>query len=185
MQTQASDNQSNHAHNPLWKDIERNKISHSVAHYLMAIDTIIKELHYCKAADIARKLQISRNAVSLRLNPLTQLQLISISDNKRISLTDSGKAVVNNIIAARRVSKKFLTDFLGVDSDIAEADSCKIEHLISDEMRDALLKLMQFTQEQKETSAPFLQAFKQFSLHCDGKCEPCNICHSECLIKQA
>ena len=166
----------------LWKSIEHNKISHSVAHYLMAIDTIVKELHYCKASDIARRLQISRNAVSLRLNPLVQMDLIHIDASKKIYLSDSGQRVVNNIISSRRVTKKFLTNFLNIDDQVAEEDSCKIEHLISDQMRIGLLSLMQFTQEQAHISAPFLQALQEFTLHCDGKAQPCSLCHSQCLI---
>lgn len=168
----------------LWKAIEQNKISHSVAHYLMAMDMIIKELHYCKSADIARKLQVSRNAVSLRLKPLVQMDLVYIDKNKKIFLTEQGKIVVNDVISARKVIKRFLTGFLYISDEVAEKDSCKVEHLISEQTRTALLKLMQFVDEQPQLSQQFINSLADFSVHCKGKAEPCPLCHSQCILQK-
>ena len=164
----------------VWKTFEQNTISHSVAHYLMAIDAIVRKRSECRAADISRLLSVSRNAVSLQLQTLFKQDLAQI-DDRRISLTKKGLDAVDHLIAMRRAFRFMLVEFLGVDPDVAEQDSCKVEHLLSPETGAKLLKLVKFIGSNDAHAQEFLASLKQFKSQCSLD-QDCPICHSSCVI---
>jgi Mn-dependent DtxR family transcriptional regulator len=45
-----------------WREFERNDITHSAAHYLMAIDALREEYGYARVTDVADMLKVSRGA---------------------------------------------------------------------------------------------------------------------------
>lgn len=59
-----------HKANQVWKEFEENEITHSVAHYLMAIDELHKDFGYARAVDIAKELEISAASCSNGLKSL-------------------------------------------------------------------------------------------------------------------
>lgn len=168
----------------VWKNFSEHKITHSIAHYLMAIDEASdNQEEGCKSVQVAKILGVSRNAVSLQLRSLQQHDLVTFSETKLIKLSKRGLSVVNNIVTARRSMKRFLVEFLGIAEDIAEKDSCKVEHLISQETRNALVKLMQFVSNENQLSDPFIQALKNYQINCEeNKSHQCPICQHSCLL---
>jgi Mn-dependent DtxR family transcriptional regulator len=48
-----------HESNQVWKEFEENSISHSAAHYLLAIDQLREDNGYARSVDIARELDIT------------------------------------------------------------------------------------------------------------------------------
>jgi Mn-dependent DtxR family transcriptional regulator len=169
----------------VWKNFNQNQITHSIAHYLMAIDEASEGSEYgCKAVNVSRILGVSRNAVSLQLKTLQQHEFIHLSGNKLIALTERGKTVVNNVVAARRSVKRFLVQFLGVTEELAEQDSCKVEHLISQETRNGLAKLIQFVGDQPALATPFIEALNNYQVHCEEDSQHhCPLCQHGCLLK--
>jgi len=53
-----------HESNQVWKEFEENEITHSVAHYLMAIDELHEDVGYARAVDISKELEISAASCS-------------------------------------------------------------------------------------------------------------------------
>lgn len=53
-----------HESNQVWKEFEENSISHSVAHYLLAIDALKADNGYARSIDIARELDITPGSCS-------------------------------------------------------------------------------------------------------------------------
>src|SRR5688572_19037190 len=43
-----------------WREFENNPLSHSMAHYLMAIDALRNDLGYARSTDVAEMLDVSR-----------------------------------------------------------------------------------------------------------------------------
>ena len=56
-----------------------------------------------------------------------------------LTLTDTGRAVAENIYEKHTILSRFLMD-LGVDETTATEDACKMEHVISDTSFAALKK---------------------------------------------
>jgi Mn-dependent DtxR family transcriptional regulator len=124
-----------------WRAFEQNEISHSAAHYLMTVHSFLKGGFEPRPADLARRLGISRAAVSNQLKTLSTHGYLTIGETKRIELTSSGFALVERLNGKRIIVEDFLKNFLGLSANVAEEDSCKIEHLISEETAAALSRL--------------------------------------------
>lgn len=129
-----------------WREFEKNELTHSAAHYLMAIDSLREELGYARVTDVAEKLEVSRGAASMFITQLKKRGWVKEDPNRFLLLTDRGGAVVNLVEHNFRIVSRFFTDFLKVEKDIAFADACKIEHLLSLETGKRLLGLMHFVE---------------------------------------
>jgi Mn-dependent DtxR family transcriptional regulator len=123
----------------VWREFERNEVTHSAAHYLLAVAAFGKSGRDPRAVDIARLLDVSRAAVSLQIRTLRDHGLADVGDDHRIHLTRTGADLVARIASKREVVRLFLVEVLGVDPETAERDACKIEHLISEQSSAALV----------------------------------------------
>ena len=70
---------------------------------------------------------------------LRENNYILFDESDRISLTEKGLEIAERIYTRHKVLTKILVN-LGVDEKTARQDACKIEHDISQESFDALLK---------------------------------------------
>lgn len=166
-----------------WKQYSAGTVSHSGAHYLMAVHQLHKELGYARGTDIAKQLDVSPPSAALALNRLQARGLVQEDRNRFCSLTEAGLQQVENILAHRRVLKHFFVDALGVDEITAEADACRTEHLISDTTSRKLVQFLNLL-----SIDPDLQHARD-RLHTMGQHTPCRfpdaceICESECVLK--
>lgn len=120
--------------NAVWKHFHDNPLTHSEAHYLMTIH----ETQNARASDLVKALRVSAPSVSQALKTLIKKGWITQHPDKQVSLTSNAEAVVEQILKNKAMMMDFFVNFLGVDKEVADADSCKIEHLISPETGQAL-----------------------------------------------
>lgn len=126
----------------IWKEFEHNQTTHSVAHHLMAIYDLLNEHGYARVTDVAKKLNITRGSASLTLKAIKEKGLVLEDENRFLLLAEPAKEIVQRIKDRNKIIKQFFIDVLKIDDEQAEIDSCKIEHLISDEVTQALKKYM-------------------------------------------
>lgn len=126
----------------IWKEFEHNQTTHSVAHHLMAIYDLLNEHGYARVTDVAKKLNITRGSASLTLKAIKEKGLVLEDENRFLLLAEPAKEIVQRIKDRNKILKQFFIDVLKIDDEQAEIDSCKIEHLISDEVTQALKKYM-------------------------------------------
>ena len=126
----------------VWREFERNEVTHSAAHYLLAVAAFAKSGRDPRAVDVARLLDVSRAAVSLQIRTLRDNGLVDVGDDHRIHLTRTGADLVARIASKREVVRQFLVEVLSVDPETAERDACKIEHLISEQSGAALIRFI-------------------------------------------
>lgn len=169
---------------PLWRAFEANEITHSGAHYLLAIH----ELSVCsvapRAADIARFLGVTRAAVSLQVRSLIDHGLIEYGPGRSVRLTGCGAGLVARVSSKREVLRALLGEVLQVRPATADEDACKIEHLISEESGAALVRLIHFLRSGHPAAQACLDAFHAASARCPGD-QRCDLCSSVCLIALA
>ncbi len=119
------------------------ELSHSMVHYLLTIHKLREERGYARVTDIARDLNLTKGSVSTALNNLKKKGLVREEDDtKFLLLTESGHTEVHRILSSRTLLYYFLKDFVGVSSEIAEHDSCMMEHLMSDETSKKFFEFM-------------------------------------------
>jgi len=107
-------------------------LSKSNEDYLEAILILERTEKKVKSVQIANMLGVSKPGVNKAMNVLKENQLIEKTDYSEITLTAKGREIANKVYGKHVLIKEFLIK-IGVSSKIAEEDSCKIEHVISDE----------------------------------------------------
>lgn len=142
-----------------WKEFESNPLTHSSAHYLMAAYELLADKGYCRAADIAKELEIARSSASLGIRMLVEKGYLKEDENKFLGMTENGKNLAEEIINRKVVFKRFFQDILKVKPHQAEIDTCKIEHLISSETGNALLAFMNFMSSDDPAIKKILEKF--------------------------
>jgi len=168
-------------HERTWRAFEANEITHSGAHYLLAVASFTKSGHAPRAADVARHLGVSRAATSTQLRSLQEHGMVETDADQRLHLTRAGADLVARVAGKREVLRVFLRDILAVREEIAELDACKVEHLLSEETSAALVRLIRFLRSDNPAAAACMRAFAETTARCpeDGRCE---LCDRVCLL---
>lgn len=145
-----------------WRDFEKNPVSHSAAHYLMAIGTLRHELGYARVTDVADRLEVTRAAASAALSQLKKRELVAEDPNRFLLLTDEGSRVVKQVELNFRTLSRFFEEVLRVTPEVARADACKMEHLMSLDTGRRLLCLMALMLDDPQHCATINQAMTEF-----------------------
>ncbi len=113
--------------------------------YLETILTLSKKHDIVKAIDIAEHLGYTKPSVSRAVSILKESNYIEIGDKFAITLTEEGRKIAETIALRHKVLCEFF-EKIGVDSKVADADACKIEHVISEE---SFIKIKEFVTQNK------------------------------------
>ncbi len=108
------------------------KLHASGEDYLEAILVLQKQKGMVRSVDMARHMGVSKPSVCHAVATLKNGGFLTMDDGFFLHLTNIGREVAEQIYEKHR----FFTERLiaaGVDPEIAEADACRIEHVISDE----------------------------------------------------
>lgn len=92
-----------------------------------------------RSVDIANELGFKKSSVSIAMKNLREKNHIVVSESGFITLTESGRAIAEEIYERHQFLSTWLTE-LGVDPAVATQDACKIEHVISRESFEAIKK---------------------------------------------
>ena len=108
------------------------KLHASGEDYLEAILVLQKQKGMVRSVDMARHMGVSKPSVCHAVATLKNGGFLTMDDGFFLHLTNIGREVAEQIYEKHR----FFTERLiaaGVDSEIAAADACRIEHVISEE----------------------------------------------------
>lgn len=117
-------------------------LTHSMAHYLLAIHKLKESKGYARVTDIAKEMNLTKGSVSTALNNLKKKDLVVEDDSKFLSLSETGHEEVHSILSSRTLLYYFFKDILGVSDETSHKDSCLMEHLLSPESREKFFKFM-------------------------------------------
>ena len=98
--------------------------------YLEAILVLQKKLGMVRSGDVARHMEVSKPSVCHAVATLRDGGFLTMDEDHFLHLTDVGREVAERIYERHC----FFTEQLiatGVDPKTAEADACRIEHIIS------------------------------------------------------
>lgn len=107
-------------------------LQESGENYLETILMLEEEFGFVRSVDIANKMNYSKASISRAMGILKDNGYITVVNN-RINLTAQGRAKASAIYERHLTITRFLEEILGVSSDNASTDACRIEHVISDE----------------------------------------------------
>ena len=108
------------------------KLHASGEDYLEAVLVLQKQKGIVRSVDVARHMDVSKPSVCHAVATLKDGGFLTMDDGFFLHLTNIGREVAEQIYEKHR----FFTERLiaaGVDPETAEADACRIEHVISEE----------------------------------------------------
>ena len=100
--------------------------------YLETIYVLSKAGGAVRSLDIAEYMNFSKPSVSRAVKLLREGQFIEVDGEGYITLTTAGTEIASKIYERHTLLTELLIK-IGVDSETAAEDACKIEHDISDE----------------------------------------------------
>ena len=95
-----------------------------------------------RSVDIAGELGVSKPSVSRAMGVLKEAGHITHSHYGDIALTTAGRAKAERIYHTHKTITGFLMKTLCLCEEDAEADACRIEHVISDKALAAIERLL-------------------------------------------
>lgn len=114
----------------------------SAENYLETILILSESRPVVRAVDIAAELDFKKSSVSVAMKKLRESNHITVTPEGFIYLTESGKEIADRIYERHKLLSSWL-ERLGVNPEVAVADACRIEHVISAESFEAIKKHIQ------------------------------------------
>ena len=113
------------------------KIHASGEDYLEAVLVLQKKQGMVRSIDLARHMGFSKASISHAVGVLRDGGFLTMDEDGFLHLTDIGREVAEKIYERHCFLTKHLIS-IGVDPETAEADACRIEHVISAETYERL-----------------------------------------------
>lgn len=107
--------------------------------YLETILVLKGERPAVRSIDIAERLGYAKSSVSRGMSLLIDRGYITVGDDGFIDFTEAGAKKANGIFERHSVLTKLLTE-LGANEKLAEANACRIEHVIDEELFELIKK---------------------------------------------
>ena len=107
------------------------KIYESGENYLETIHILRQRMGEVRAVDICTELGFAKPTVSVALKKFREEGYVTVDGGGHIELTDKGLEIAERMYERHNGIAEMLMA-MGVDEETAYADSCRIEHHISD-----------------------------------------------------
>lgn len=117
-------------------------VTPSMENYLETIYEISKQGKEVRVKDVAERMGVKMASVTGALQNLAKTGFVHYAPYKSICLSKEGVALARCIHNRHIVLSGFLTNALGVSPATAAEDACKLEHVLSRETMDGLLRFM-------------------------------------------
>ena len=118
----------------------------TIEEYLEIIYILEESDGHASTGKIANLMEIKAPSVSEMLSKLEKEELVTYEPYKGAKLTSGGLKIAKEINKKHKAISKFLK-MIGVDQKTSEIDACRLEHHISNESMEKLLKFLSFIKE--------------------------------------
>ena len=149
-----------------------NDITETMEDYIEAIKLLEGEYKAVRVKHIAKKMNVKMPTVSSALSVLSKKNLVKYEKYDYIELTDKGKKLASSLLKRHETIKRFLINILQVDPSIAEKDACGMEHHVSKQTVNNILKFLDYIEKCPRSENLCMKNFKIFLEV--GKRHPCN-----------
>ena len=110
----------------------RAAISRRLEDYLEAVLTLTRASGAARVSDIAKLLGVSKCSVTAALKHLGQSGLVDYDPYQLARLTPRGQVLAGRIRRKHDALTQFLVDVLNIDEPTAQANACRMEHVVDD-----------------------------------------------------
>jgi len=117
-------------------------MNRSVEDYIKVILTLGGDKRYVGTVEVARQLEIKAPSVTQMFKRLNELGLVTYKPRIGVKLSDKGFHEAVKILRRNLIFRVFLTEILGLSEEEAVKEACKLEHVVTDEVLERILKLI-------------------------------------------
>jgi len=123
---------------------QKMKVSASLEDYLEAIYHTVEAKGAARAKDIVLRMGVHNSSVTQALRSLSDKNLVNYAPYDVITLTDSGERIALDVVKRHTTLSAFLSKVLGLEPRKADDGACLMEHAISGEILDRLVKFVEY-----------------------------------------
>jgi DtxR family Mn-dependent transcriptional regulator len=156
-------------------------ISHDLLtqEYIEVIRDLEKKNRVARVKDIARVRGVSSANVSVAMSNLAKRELIAHEQYGHVVLTAEGRRLARALDKRHLAIRKFMTEVLGLDEELAENEACKLEHVMSPASLQAMSRFLTFIEKCPKRERSNVILFRTCGLFTDQT----NSCH-QCSVDQ-
>jgi len=119
-------------------------LSESTEMYLLSIYRLTEQQPAATISEIAHAMNLSLSSVSEKVKRLTENGLLEHEWRENVALSQEGKQIALKMLRKRRLLELFLVKMAGYDLYEVDEEACRLEHVISDRLADALDKMLDY-----------------------------------------
>lgn len=145
--------------------------------YLETIYQLLQRQPFARVRDIAQARSVKAGSVSPALKRLADMGLVKYVQREYVTLTTDGEREARRVFARHQLLVRFLTEILRMSPATAETDACAIEHSLSDEAMDRMVRFFEYLGACPNSPPDFLRRFHGCSIvhddvpRCPHHCE--------------
>ncbi|QGN33627.1 metal-dependent transcriptional regulator [Microlunatus sp. Gsoil 973] len=111
--------------------------------YLKTIYELEEEGIVPLRARIAERLHHSGPTVSQTVARMERDGLLHVEGDRHLELSELGRQRATRVMRKHRLAERLLTDVIGLEWELVHDEACRWEHVISEEVEEHLVKLLQ------------------------------------------
>jgi DtxR family Mn-dependent transcriptional regulator len=142
--------------------MKKKTLTASLEDYLEVIYHIIEDKQAARVKEIAKRLEVNNSSVTGALKNLAKKGLLNYAPYDVITLTENGEEIALDVIRRHRILKKFITDILCIEEETAEDAACKMEHSVTPEVLERIVRLVEFTEVCPRNGKEWISGFQRF-----------------------
>jgi DtxR family Mn-dependent transcriptional regulator len=127
--------------------------------YLESVRVLGGERGTTSVTGLSRALGVSKPSVTAAVARLAEEGLLYHERYGAVTLTERGRLVADDVWRRHRALRVFLIGILGVSSDTAEEDACKLEHHLSPATSERLGLFVEFALAGRAAAPRWLEEF--------------------------
>lgn len=114
--------------------------------YLESIYQLVRESGFARVRDIAKARSVRSASVTPALRRLDEMGLIRYERREYVALTKEGEEAARRVFSRHQLLSRFFAGFLGMSPAEADANACTVEHSLSEDAVDKLVRYFEFVQ---------------------------------------
>jgi DtxR family Mn-dependent transcriptional regulator len=139
--------------------------SASMEDYLEAIAQLGQRNRAVRVKQLSERLGVKMPSVTSALKKLSEQALVEHERYGHVKLTAAGRTLARDVIGRHQALTRFFGHALGIDRKTAEADACKIEHVISSLSMERLTKFVEFIEACPQGGTNFPSRYEYYLEH--------------------
>ena len=119
-------------------------VSASLEDYLEVIEEITSGGGVARMRDIAERMKVRTPSATAAVRRLGKMGMVTHERYEYVELTEVGREYAEGVVKRHGMLKRFLSEVLGVSGENAEEDACVMEHGLSTDTSERLMRLMEY-----------------------------------------